>query len=159
MWHRRVAPILCALALLPPSQALIGDEPPAASVQFSNRTKAAHIEFAHYKGSNGTSTILEEAGPGFCRNRSNRDGMGTRIRVHADNQWQVREIASAGSYLSQSDLRTNFGLKAATRVELVEVTWPSGLRQAFENLEADKFYVVEEGQDRVTAASVHAKTN
>jgi hypothetical protein len=92
-------------------------------------------------------------------NRSNRDGMGTRIRLRAGDQWQIREVASAGSYLSQSDLRANFGLKAATRVELVEVTWPSGLRQVFENLEADKFYVVEEGRDRVTAASVHVKTN
>ncbi len=35
-------------------------------VQFSNVTKAAGINFVHFKGNNGTSTILEEAGPGVC---------------------------------------------------------------------------------------------
>src|SRR5215468_4872784 len=39
---------------------------PAASVQFTDVTKAAGISFTHFKGNNGTSTILEEAGPGVC---------------------------------------------------------------------------------------------
>jgi hypothetical protein len=30
-------------------------------------------------------------------------------------------------------------------VESVEVTWPSGQRQLFRNVEADKFYLIEEG--------------
>jgi hypothetical protein len=92
-------------------------------------------------------------------NRSNRDGMGARIRLRAGDQWQIREVASAGSYLSQSDLRANFGLKAASRVELVEITWPSGLRQVFENIEADKFYTVEEGRDRLNLTPARANSN
>src|SRR5262249_36398160 len=39
---------------------------PAPTVQFTNITKAAGITFTHYKSNNGTSTILEEAGPGVC---------------------------------------------------------------------------------------------
>ena len=39
---------------------------PAATVQFSDVTKKAGIDFAHFKGTLGTSTILEEAGPGVC---------------------------------------------------------------------------------------------
>src|SRR5262247_3106019 len=39
---------------------------PVATVQFTNVTKAAGITFTHFKGNNGTSTILEEAGPGVC---------------------------------------------------------------------------------------------
>src|SRR5262249_61295036 len=39
---------------------------PAATTQFTNITKAAGISFTHFKGNNGTSTILEEAGPGVC---------------------------------------------------------------------------------------------
>ncbi len=38
----------------------------AAPVQFTNITKSAGINFVHFKGVNGTSTILEEAGPGVC---------------------------------------------------------------------------------------------
>jgi hypothetical protein len=42
--------------------------------------------------------------------QSNRDAMGARIRVHARSLSQIREIYGGGSYLSQSDLRANFGL-------------------------------------------------
>ena len=35
-------------------------------VQLTDVTKASGIDFVHFKGNNGTSTILEEAGPGVC---------------------------------------------------------------------------------------------
>jgi len=81
--------------------------------------------------------------------KSNRDGMGARVRITAGGISQIREIAGGGSYLSQSDLRANFGLGKAARVEIVEVKWPSGLRQVFENVEADRFYLIEEGKEKV----------
>jgi enediyne biosynthesis protein E4 len=81
--------------------------------------------------------------------KSNRDAMGARIRVQAGGLSQIREIAGGGSYLSQSDLRANFGLAQAAVAESVEIKWPSGQQQVFRNLEADKFYLVEEGRDRL----------
>ena len=54
--------------VLPPSfrlSAALSSSSPSP-VQFSNVTHAAGIHFQHFKGSNGTSTILEEAGPGVC---------------------------------------------------------------------------------------------
>src|SRR5215467_14198713 len=47
---------------------------PAATTQFTNITKAAGITFTHFKGNNGTSTILEEAGPGVCVFDYDNDG-------------------------------------------------------------------------------------
>jgi len=47
-------------------QSAVSQTQPPSSVQFDNVTQAAGIHFLHYKGSNGTSTILEEAGPGVC---------------------------------------------------------------------------------------------
>ena len=35
------------------------------------------------------------------------------------------------------------------RTETVEVQWPSGLRQVFQNVEGDKFYQIEEGNDQL----------
>jgi hypothetical protein len=81
--------------------------------------------------------------------KSNRDAMGARIHVVAGTMSQIREIAGGGSYLSQSDLRANFGLGKASRAETVDVAWPSGLRQVFRNVEADKFYLIEEGKDQL----------
>ena len=77
--------------------------------------------------------------------KSNRDAMGARIRVVAGGIAQIREIAGGGSYLSQSDLRANVGLGSATRAESVEVSWPSGAKQTFKNVEADKFWLIVEG--------------
>jgi hypothetical protein len=79
--------------------------------------------------------------------KSNRDAMGARIRVKAGGLSQIREIAGGGSYLSQSDLRAHFGLGSAKVADTVEVSWPSGQRQLFKNVAADKFYRIEEGHD------------
>jgi hypothetical protein len=81
--------------------------------------------------------------------KSNRDGMGTRIRVLSAGMSQIREVAGGGSYLSQSDLRAHFGLGKSVRAESVEIKWPSGLRQIFQNVEADKFYQIKEGSNQL----------
>jgi hypothetical protein len=79
--------------------------------------------------------------------KSNRDGMGARIKLRAGEITKIREIAGGGSYLSQSDLRANFGLGGSQRVDSIEIAWPSGLKQTFFDIEADKFYVVQEGKN------------
>ena len=81
--------------------------------------------------------------------KSNRDGMGARVRVSAGGIAQIREIAGGGSYLSQHDLRAHFGLGNSARAEAVEVTWPSGLQQVFRDVEADRFYAIEEGKKQL----------
>ena len=75
--------------------------------------------------------------------------MGARVRVVAGGLSQIREIAGGGSYLSQSDLRANFGLGKAALVQTVEITWPSRQKQVFHDLEVDKFYLIEEGRDQL----------
>jgi len=107
-------------------------------------------------GNNGDPPLLLHNGGGsgnhfvnfkLVGTKSNRDAMGARIRIRAGGISQIREIYGGGSYLSQSDLRANFGLGQATKIESVEVSWPSGSKQTFSNVEADKFYQVEEGKD------------
>jgi hypothetical protein len=97
----------------------------------------------HNSGGNGNHFVNFR----LVGTKSNRDAMGARIRVLAGGLSQIREIAGAGSYLSQSDLRANFGLGKAARVELVEITWPNGQKQTFRDVSADKFYLVQEGQN------------
>ena len=81
--------------------------------------------------------------------KSNRDAMGARIHVDAGGISQIREIAGGGSYLSQSDLRAHFGLGKSLRAETIEVQWPSGQHQVFRNVEADRFYRIEEGREQL----------
>ena len=83
--------------------------------------------------------------------KSNRDAIGARVAVSADGHHQLQEVRSGGGYISQSDFRLHFGLGKATKAETVEVKWPSGLRQVFHDVEADKFYLIEEGKDQLEA--------
>jgi hypothetical protein len=99
----------------------------------------------HNSGGNGNHFLNFK----LVGTKSNRDAMGARIRILAGGISQIREIEGGGSYLSQSDLRANFGLGKTARAETVEVKWPSGLEQTFRNVEADKFYLIEEGTDRL----------
>src|SRR5437879_1884311 len=99
----------------------------------------------HNSGGNGSHFLNFK----LVGTKSNRDAMGARVRVLAGSLSQIREIAGGGSYLSQSDLRAHFGLGKATRAESVEVKWPSGQRQVFHDVEADRFYLIEEGKDQL----------
>jgi enediyne biosynthesis protein E4 len=77
--------------------------------------------------------------------KSNRDALGARIRVVAGGISQIRDVAGGGSYLSQSDLRANFGLGKSAQAEKVEIKWPSGQVDTFGNVKADNFYIAVEG--------------
>ena len=109
-------------------------------------------------------TLLRNSGSGnhflnfkLIGTKSNRDAMGARLRVVAGGVSQIREIAGGGSYLSQSDLRANFGLGPATRADLVEVTWPSGAKQAFQDVEADRFWLIVEGSSELARQPIKSR--
>jgi enediyne biosynthesis protein E4 len=78
--------------------------------------------------------------------RSNRLAIGARLKVTAGGVTQTDEIHSGTSYLSQSDLRLHFGLGEATKIDSLEIRWPSGKIETIKDLQADKFYAVLEGQ-------------
>jgi hypothetical protein len=78
--------------------------------------------------------------------KSNRAAIGARIKLVAGGMTQTDEIHSGGSYLSQNDLRVHFGLNAATKIDSVEIRWPSGAVDNLRNLAADRFYSVLEGK-------------
>jgi len=91
--------------------------------------------------------------------KSNRDALGARIRVTSGKISQIREIAGGGSYLSQSDLRANFGLGNMTVASIVEVTWPSGGRQVFHDIKADRFYLIQEGRAEMSLQQIRGKSS
>ncbi|MES1257342.1 MAG: CRTAC1 family protein [Acidobacteriota bacterium] len=77
--------------------------------------------------------------------RSNRDGIGSRIRIVAESgAEQFGYVSTAGSYASASDKRVHFGLGQDARVRLLEIAWPSGITQRLENVAADQILKVKE---------------
>ncbi len=80
--------------------------------------------------------------------KSNRDGMGARVRVLAEDLQQIREVGSGSGYLSQSDIRLHFGLGKYARVDLIEIRWPGGGIQKFTNIETNRFVTIIEGENK-----------
>ena len=77
--------------------------------------------------------------------RSNHDGIGAQLHiVTADKKEQYGLVSTAGSYLSASDKRVHFGLGQNTFVKLLEIQWPSGIKQTLANVKADQVLVVHE---------------
>ncbi|HEX4036520.1 MAG TPA: CRTAC1 family protein [Acidobacteriaceae bacterium] len=78
--------------------------------------------------------------------KSNRMAIGARVTVDAGGMQQIDEVRAGGGYNSSNDTRLHFGLGKAAIMSRVEVRWPSGLRQEFQNLPADALYEIDEGQ-------------
>jgi hypothetical protein len=80
---------------------------------------------------------------------SNRNAIGARVHCVSGGVEQWQEVRGGGSYLSQNDFRVHFGLGAATRVDRLEVRWPNGNEQSWQNLDVDRFHTLTEENGRV----------
>jgi hypothetical protein len=79
---------------------------------------------------------------------SNRDALGTRVRVVAGGIRQTGWVRSGSSYCSASDSKAFFGLGAADVAESVEIFWPGGGVDLLTNVPADQVLRVREGSAR-----------
>jgi hypothetical protein len=68
------------------------------------------------------------------------------------------QIRSGGSYLSQNDFRVHFGLGDVTRIDSLEIHWPSGSTDVVRNLAADQFYSILEGKGVVLAGEIRPRS-
>lgn len=89
--------------------------------------------------------------------KSNRSGIGARIKCLAGNHRQIDEVRSGGSYASQSDLRVHFGLGKSTSADRIEISWPSGQVDVLEKVVADQLIYVEEGKGIVRSVAFPPK--
>jgi len=78
--------------------------------------------------------------------KSNRAAIGARVTVRAGKLVQFNEVRGGASYLSQNDLRLHFGLGKESNLDSVEVQWPSGLVEKFQNVAPDNIYTLVEGK-------------
>lgn len=100
------------------------DRPPAI---FRNESLASHRVLFALRGT-----------------ESNHFGIGAIVRIATDDGSQVAELSSARGYQSTSEPVVHFGLGKAKLIRRVEVVWPTGKRNVWENLPADRKYTLEE---------------
>ena len=77
--------------------------------------------------------------------KSNRDGIGARVSVQAGGRTRIDEVRSGSSYSSNSDMRVHFGLGKVDKSDFVQVRWPSGIVERFENPKVDSIHELKEG--------------
>jgi enediyne biosynthesis protein E4 len=93
-------------------------------------------------GNNNNSVLIKLIGV-----KSNRDAIGARVSVvTGDLTPQIQEIYSGGSYISQNDLRLHFGLEKRTKIDLIEVRWPSGNVDKVTGVGVNRILTIKEGQ-------------
>ena len=104
-------------------------------------TNGGRVYLFHNEGTTGHSLRIKLQGV-----RSNRDGIGSIVRITAgaDKQWKM--LRSGSSYLSQSELVLTFGLGSLTKVDAMEVQWPSGQKDELKNVSAGQTVTIQEGQ-------------
>ena len=76
--------------------------------------------------------------------RSNRDGFGAKVAVVAgDRTWRA-EARCPTSYVFQQDPRLHFGLGPRTKIDRIEIRWPSGQTQTLGNPAIDQVLRIQE---------------
>jgi hypothetical protein len=70
--------------------------------------------------------------------------------IAGGKKW-TQEVRSGSSYLSSSDLRLHFGLGGASKIDRVEIDWPSGLKEWFGVLAVDRILTLTEGTGQAPA--------
>ncbi|MEZ5276569.1 MAG: FG-GAP-like repeat-containing protein [Opitutaceae bacterium] len=102
------------------------------------------------------ATVLRNESPSGHRviielrgTRSNRFGLGARVRIKTRSGTQVRQLTSARGYLSSSEPIVHFGLGDEETIDQLIIDWPSGHRQEFSDLAADQRLTITEPDEPV----------
>ncbi|WP_109486219.1 CRTAC1 family protein [Occallatibacter savannae] len=77
--------------------------------------------------------------------KSNRDGTGSVLKLATGGVTQVDQAKGGTSYMSASDPRIHFGLGKRSRIDSLQITWPSGQVDKLTNVPIDSIVAVKEG--------------
>lgn len=81
--------------------------------------------------------------------RSERDAIGAKVTIRCNDQTWAATVQTGDGYLSRNENVLCFGLGDYQQVDAVEITWPSGESQTFEQLSGDCRLLIIEGEDSV----------
>lgn len=79
--------------------------------------------------------------------KSNRDAIGARVTVRAGGHTWIREVNGGNGYASQSATRLHFGLGATTKIDSIEIRWPSGRKETV-SAPLDRITTIQEGKGK-----------
>ena len=110
---------------------------------FVSDSDTPHCTLLRNDGGNDNHYLVVET----VGTKSNREGLGARIRAVAGDLVQTREIRRSYGYMGSSDVRLILGLGSRTQVDSLVVSWPSGAVQTLLNIAADQTIAIREEAD------------
>jgi len=106
------------------------------------QTNADQPSFLYHNQTEGAGNWVELK---LIGTKSNRDAIGTRVKLQAGDQRLMREVDGGNGYAGQSSTRVHFGIGHATKIDALEIHWPSGHVDKV-NVPVNKITYVKEGE-------------
>ncbi|WP_299886315.1 FG-GAP-like repeat-containing protein [uncultured Lacinutrix sp.] len=114
------------------------------------------VIYANNQNGNQTNALFRNTGTGnnwvkinCSGTNSNNSAIGAKVRIkstiNGNEVWQTRKIVSSSGYCSQNSYTQHFGLGNATIIEALEITWPIGTVETYNNLNINTTHNVIEG--------------
>jgi len=107
------------------------------------QSNADQLPIFYHNNTQGSGNWVQFALTGT---KSNRDAIGARISITAGGLTQIQEINGGNGYAGQSMRRAHFGIGKATKIDSVEIHWPSGAKEKITNVAMNKLNKVTEGK-------------
>lgn len=107
-----------------------------------------------YWGSRETSRLYQNLGSGngsleirLVGTRSNRDAIGAKVTALVGQRTISKWVSGGNGFGSLNSRWIHLGVGKETQVSRLQIDWPSGLRQSFNNVAAGQRIEIVEGQN------------
>ena len=81
--------------------------------------------------------------------QSDRDAIGTKVRLAAGGRTWLRQVTGGDGYMSSNERRLVFGIGSNSMIDQIEIVWPTGRREVHQNLPVDSDLIAIEGMNRL----------
>jgi hypothetical protein len=106
-------------------------------------------------GTNRSSTSGHWLAMEFVGVQSNRDGIGTRVRLEfSDGTERFWQLTAGDGFAAANERRLQLGLGPHSCVDVLEIEWPSGLSQRFTDVRGDRQWTAIEGRSQLHESSL-----
>jgi len=110
-------------------------------IDFAVNVRGDYPELLRNDGGNANNWLTVN----LVGTKSNRDGLGSSLKLTSEGFTQVRQAKGGMSYMSASDPRIHFGLGRRKSIDSLEITWPSGHVERLAGVPINQIITVKEG--------------